>query len=248
MINNFARVSDMNVFRVGRVLSALVCALTVSAPLWAQDADILGNWDVTVTTGPGPETSAPLVLKKDGDQIVGTFSSPQGDQSVEASVKDKAVTIWFSVRTQNGPISVTMNGTAEGDTMKGSMDFGGRGQGQWRARRASAASAPSQAGESKVDVTGTWSFQVETDAGTGTPTMTFKQEGEKLSGHYSGQLGEAPLAGTLKGSAIEFSIDVSAQGTDLHIVYSGTVEKDSMKGKVKLGDVAAGTFTAKKKS
>ncbi len=238
----------VNVFKVNRVLAALVCALTISPPLVAQDADILGNWDVTVTTGTGPETLAPLVLKKDGDQIVGTFSSPQGDQSVEASVKDRAVTIWFSVRTQNGPINITMNGTAEGDTMKGSMDFGGRGQGQWRARRASAASPPSQGGESKVDVTGTWSFQVETDAGTGTPTMTFKQEGEKLSGHYSGQLGEAPLAGTIKGAAIEFAIDVSVQGNDLHIVYAGTVEKDSMKGKVKLADFGEGSFTAKKKS
>ncbi len=238
----------VNLFRVSRILAALVCALMVATSLFAQDADILGNWDVALTTGPGRETLAPLVLKKDGDQIVGTFSSPQGDQSVEASVKDKAVTIWFSVRTQNGPINITMNGTADGDTMKGSMDFGGRGQGQWRARRAGAASPPSQGGESKVDVTGTWSFQVETGAGTGTPTMTFKQEGEKLSGHYSGQLGEAPLAGTLKGSAIEFTIDVSVQGTDLHIVYSGTVEKDSMKGKVKLGDFGEGTFTAKKKS
>jgi len=222
--------------------------LMMPSPLLAQDADILGNWDVTVTTSTGPETSAPLVLKKDGDQIVGTFSSPQGDQGVEASVKEQAVTIWFSVRTQNGPISITMNGTADGDTMKGSMDFVGRGQGQWLAKRSTTTRQPVQGTETKVDVNGTWSFQVESAAGTGTPTMTFKQDGEKLSGHYSGQLGEAPLAGTLKGTAIEFTIDVSVQGTDVHIVYSGTVEKDSMKRKVKLGDFGEGTFTAKKKS
>ena len=238
----------INVFEVSRALGAMVCVLMMATPLLAQDADILGNWDVTVTTGQGPQTSAPLVLKNDGDQIVGTFSSPQGDQGVEASVKEQAVTIWFSVRTQNGPINITMNGTADGDTMKGSMDFGGRGQGQWLAKRSTATRQPVQGTETKVDVTGTWSFQVESAAGTGTPTMTFKQDGEKLSGHYSGQLGEAPLAGTLKGNAIEFTIDVSVQGTDVHIAYSGTVEKDSMKGKVKLGDFGEGTFTAKKKS
>ena len=237
----------MNVFAVSRALGAVVCVLMMPSPLLAQDADILGNWDVTVTTSTGPETSAPLVLKKDGDQIVGTFSSPQGDQGVEASVKEQAVTIWFSVRTQNGPINITMNGTADGDTMKGSMDFGGRGQGQWLAKRSTTTRQPVQGSETKVDVNGTWSFQVESAAGTGTPTMTFKQDGEKLSGHYSGQLGEAPLAGTLKGTAIEFTIDVSVQGTDVHIVYSGTVEKDSMKGKVKLGDFGEGSFTAKKK-
>jgi hypothetical protein len=77
--------------------------------------------------------------------------------------------------------------------------------------------------------------------------MTFKQDGEKLTGHYSGQLGEAPLTGTVKGNAIEFAIDVNVQGTAAHIVYSGTVDKDSMKGTVQLGDFGEATFTAKKK-
>jgi hypothetical protein len=102
-------------------------------------------------------------------------------------------------------------------------------------------------GETRVDVTGTWAFQVETSAGSGTPTMTLKQDGDKLTGHYSGQLGEAPLTGTVKGSAVEFAIDVTVEGSALHIVYSGTAEKDSMKGTVKLGDLGEGTFTAKKK-
>lgn len=231
---------------LGTILIGLVFTSSAS-PLAAdaQDADILGIWDVTVTMGQGPETSAPLVLKREGDQIVGTFSSPQGAQSVEANVKDKAVTIWFSVRTQNGPIDVTMKGTAEGDTMKGSMDFGGRGQGQWLARRS--ANSAAQAGDSRVDVTGAWSFQVEIGGNSGTPTMTFKQDGEKLTGHYSGQLGEAPLTGTVKGTAIEFAIDVSLEGNALHIVYSGTIEKDAMKGKVSIGDLGEGTFTARRK-
>jgi len=105
-----------------------------------------------------------------------------------------------------------------------------------------------QAGEAPVDVSGTWLFQVETGAGSGTPTMTFKQDGGKLSGQYSGALGEATLTGTVKGNAVEFSFDASIQGTNLHVVYSGTAEKDSMKGKVTLGDVGEGTFTAKKKT
>ena len=51
----------------------------------------------------------------------------------------------------------------------------------------------------RVDVTGKWVFTVQTDAGSGTPTVTLKQEGEKLSGHYSSQnLGEAELTGTVK--------------------------------------------------
>ena len=228
-------------------LVALACAVFSPLTVAAQDSHVLGSWEVTIMSPQGP-TSSPLVLKQEGDKIVGTFGSPQGDQRVEASVKEKAVTIWFSVRTQNGPIGMTMNGTVDGDTMKGSMDFGGRGQSEWFAKRSGASASAGQAADSRLDVSGVWNFQVETGAGSGTPTMTFKQDGEKLTGQYTGQFGEAPLTGTLKGNAIQFAIDVSVQDTALHIVYSGTVDKNTMKGSVKLGDLGEGTFTAKKKT
>jgi hypothetical protein len=101
--------------------------------------------------------------------------------------------------------------------------------------------------DAAVNVTGTWVFDVQTSAGSGSPTMMFKQEGEKLTGHYSGQLGELPLTGTVKDSKITFQMDVSVEGTNLTIVYSGTVEKDAMKGTVSLGQAGDGTFTAKRK-
>lgn len=106
-------------------------------------------------------------------------------------------------------------------------------------------STGAQAG--KVDVTGKWVFTVETGAGSGTPTMTFKQDGEKLTGHYSGQLGEADLTGTVKGQDISFKFSIDIQGQTLNAVYSGTVDsKDSMKGNVDLVGLGQGTFTAKR--
>ena len=103
---------------------------------------------------------------------------------------------------------------------------------------------------SKFDVSGTWTFTVQTDAGSGTPTVTLKQDGEKLTGHYSSQnLGEADLTGTVKGQDIKFSFSADAQGTTFTVVYTGTIEnKDSMKGTVDLGGLAQGTFTAKRTS
>jgi len=99
----------------------------------------------------------------------------------------------------------------------------------------------------KVDVTGKWAFTVETSAGSGSPTFTFKQEGEKLTGHYSGQLGEADLTGTVKGDAIAFTFTGDVMGNKVEAAYSGTVEsKDSMKGKVTLANVGEGTFTGKR--
>ena len=102
--------------------------------------------------------------------------------------------------------------------------------------------------QAPANVTGKWLFTVETSAGGGTPTVTLKQEGEKLTGHYSSaQLGEAELTGSVKGAAINFAFGTDVQGTHLDVTYSGTIDsKDSMKGKVNLGGLGEGTFTAKR--
>ena len=106
----------------------------------------------------------------------------------------------------------------------------------------------STAQSAKVDVSGMWVFTVQSVAGTSSPLVTFKQEGEKLTGHYSSQLlGEAALAGTVKGDAIEFTVSTDVQGTRVDAKYSGTLEgKDSMKGKLSTG-FGDGTFIAKRK-
>ena len=97
-----------------------------------------------------------------------------------------------------------------------------------------------------ASATGVWHLQIETGQGTGTPTFTFKQDGETLSGQYKGMFGEAPVTGTLKGAVITFSVRVKAQDQDISISYSGTVEGDTMKGKVAFGDAGEGSFTGKR--
>jgi hypothetical protein len=98
----------------------------------------------------------------------------------------------------------------------------------------------------QTNLTGKWVLDVQTDAGTGTPTITLKQDGEKLSGHYSGQLGEAELTGSIKGNAFKFSFSGDLQGQSFTVTYTGTAEKDTMKGTLDLAGMATGTFTGKK--
>ena len=102
--------------------------------------------------------------------------------------------------------------------------------------------------QSKVDVTGNWVLEVTTQAGgTTMPAVTLKQDGEKLTGHYSSQsLGEADLTGTVKGQQIDFGFNVEVQGFALQIHYTGTVAGDTMKGKISLGELGDGTFTGKR--
>jgi len=99
-----------------------------------------------------------------------------------------------------------------------------------------------------VNVTGKWVFDVQTGGGSGQPTVTFKQDGEKLTGHYSSQtLGEADFTGSVKGTAIQFTFNAEAQGQQIDVAYSGTVDGNTMKGTVNMaGGQLTGTFTGKK--
>lgn len=106
---------------------------------------------------------------------------------------------------------------------------------------------PARLGAQATNVTGEWAFNVQTDQGGGTPTITLKQDGEKLTGQYAGQLGNADLTGTLKGNAIHFTFTLDVQGQQAPVTYDGTVEKDTMKGKMDIAGMVNGTFTATKK-
>lgn len=99
-----------------------------------------------------------------------------------------------------------------------------------------------------ADISGKWEFNVQTDAGGGSPNFVFKQDGEKLTGTYSGLFGEANLTGTVKGSEIEFSFEASLGDQKGKITYKGKIESASkMSGTVELAGLGSGTWTGTKK-
>jgi hypothetical protein len=101
--------------------------------------------------------------------------------------------------------------------------------------------------DKKVDVTGKWLFNVTTDLGTGTPTVTFKQQGDSVTGHYSSQtLGEIDFKGTVKEQKLTFVLKADLQGNAVAVTYSGTVDGDAMKGTVDFAGMGGGSFTAKR--
>ena len=97
-----------------------------------------------------------------------------------------------------------------------------------------------------ADVTGAWQFSLITPTTKGSPSFEFKQDGENLSGTYSGKFGKAPIAGTVKGDQIEFSFQAPNATGKFH--YKGTVDSaGNMKGDFELEGSEKGTFTATKK-
>jgi hypothetical protein len=232
-----------------------VAQTTPAAPAPAT-ADVIGTWDVTVTT---PQAAIPsqLKLRKDSDKIVGTISSQMGESAVQAEVKGKDLSVWFNFQGQNGPMAIELNGTVDGDSAKGAMVIGGQVGGEWVATRskekkdpAPAASTPSAPSTpSSPSLTGAYNVTIELPNMTANPSLVLKQDGEKLTGEYvSAQYGKFPIAGTVKGADVSFSFAMNVEGNGLNVTYTGTVDKDGViKGSVAYGDMMSGTFSASRK-
>lgn len=97
-------------------------------------------------------------------------------------------------------------------------------------------------GAEQQEVTGTWTMTVNTAYGPGNPTFTLTQKDGSISGTYKGVFGQAPVVGTIEGAEVVLKIEVNAQGQDLTVKYVGTVEGDSISGKVQFGEFGEGTF------
>ncbi|MBO0724222.1 MAG: hypothetical protein J2P52_01370 [Blastocatellia bacterium] len=102
------------------------------------------------------------------------------------------------------------------------------------------------AGAQTTNVSGNWKLTLETPNGAANPSLVLKQDGEKLTGTYKGRFGESPLEGAVKGKEIKFTVKVNAQGQEFQLEYSAAVEGDTMKGKVKFGDMGEADFSGKK--
>jgi hypothetical protein len=230
-----------------KTLLLTVACLLAFAPAGFAQPDISGRWEVAVARSQGIQT-APLELKKDGDKFVGVFYTPQGNADVTATVKGTAVAFVVSpLQTQNGPVTVTMNGTVDGDSMTGTLVAGERVLDWTATRTAGAAPAKTAQPDKALDLTGTWSLEVNTPDGVGRPTLVLKQTGEKLAGQYSSTYGEYTVTGTITGSEFSFTVPMGVEGNTVSIIYTGQADAATMKGTVTLGEMGEGTFVGKKK-
>jgi hypothetical protein len=249
----------------GFAAPGLAQTTTAAAPA----ADVTGTWNVTFNTQQGA-IPAQLILKKDGDKLVGTVSSQMGSSPVEAEVKAKALSVWFNFQGQSGPMAIEMNGDVDGDSVKGTTMIAGTAGGDWTATREKAASTPSSpsspsspstppstapstapstpSSPSSPSLTGTWNVTVVLPEMTANPTLALKQDGEKLTGEYvSAQYGKFPVSGTVKGSDVTFGFTMNIESNAINVTYTGTVDKDgAIKGSVNYGDMMSGTFSAAK--
>lgn len=92
---------------------------------------------------------------------------------------------------------------------------------------------------------GTWAMSVETPRGTMTQTLTIQQDGGTIKGTLKNQRGDAPLAGSVTGNKVSFTVKRETPNGTFTLEYSGTIDGDSMQGTVH-SERFDGKWTAKR--
>src|SRR4029077_3746214 len=72
-----------------------------------------------------------------------------------------------------------------------------------------------------ADATGTWSASFNTQNGTAPATLTFKKNGDKITGTIASDQGSTDLEAELKGKALMVWFNYSANGQSIPIEMSG---------------------------
>lgn len=95
-----------------------------------------------------------------------------------------------------------------------------------------------------ANVAGKWSGALQLESISSKPTLTFVQDGEKLTGTYQGYYGASPIEGTVKEKEIAFTVTYNIEGSKIQAFFSGTVDGESMRGRVEFEGAGSGTWSA----
>jgi hypothetical protein len=98
----------------------------------------------------------------------------------------------------------------------------------------------------QTTVAGDWDLTIVSPQGTNTTKVSFKQDGEKVTGLFKSQAGQLPLEGTMTGSDVKLTFAITLQGQPLPITLTGKLEGETMAGKADFGGFAEGDFSAKR--
>jgi hypothetical protein len=99
----------------------------------------------------------------------------------------------------------------------------------------------------QVNVSGAWEVTMTTPQGDNTVDVSFKQQGEALTGELTSPLGVAPFKGTLVKDALTVVANIDVQGTAVELTFNAKVTGDTLAGMVNFGGLGEAPFSGKRK-
>jgi len=237
----------------------LALSLLIASPVFAQ-TDITGDWDVTVNSPQGSNTT-PVTFKQEAGKVSGMFKSPQGTLPFEGgTMTGNDLKFTFTINVQGMELPITLTGKVEGETMTGKADFGGFAEGDWSAKRTGAASAtpaaapaapaataPATAAAAGVGFGGKWDVMMKTPAGDMPANATLSDDNGKLTGTFGSQLGEVPVSGTAEGKMLKLTLVAQTPQGELTVTMTGDLDGDNIvNGKAEVSGLGQMEWSAKR--
>ena len=106
----------------------------------------------------------------------------------------------------------------------------------WRARPA----------EPVGNLTGQWDVMLTYVCGTGDCRLVLEQQGNSVVGTHYGMAANREMVGSIDGSNVLLRSSYTRHGARLNFTFRGTVEDDTIRGSVLLGEYGNATFVAKR--
>jgi hypothetical protein len=244
-------------------ITLFALALLVATPAFAQTpASVVGEWDVTVNSPQGANTTR-VVFTQEADKVKGVFKSANGELPFTGTMTGDELKFAFQIPFQGAALDITMTGKVEAETMAGKADFGGMAEGDWTAKRAAATTATAAASPAPATADtsspaasatptatgfgGKWDVTLKTPAGDFPANATLTDEGGKLSGTFGSQMGEAQVAGTSDGKALKITMIANTPQGAMTVVMTGDLAGDEIvNGKAEVEGMGQMEWTAKR--
>ena len=94
------------------------------------------------------------------------------------------------------------------------------------------------------NVAGDWNMTIDSDQGSLSATMTFKQDGEKVTGSMPTDQITFEFEGTISDNKLELVAEIDAGGAFLEVTLEATVDGNEITGTLDFGGYGSGDITA----
>lgn len=108
------------------VILISLAILVLGTALSAQEIDISGDWELTMTTQRGEMTSSMSIVQDSGKITVTMEGRGGGENTGEGTISGNKVEWTITRSTPRGDFTMTYKGTVDGNTMTGEIERGER--------------------------------------------------------------------------------------------------------------------------
>jgi len=115
------------------VLLILVSLFAFSNVAAAQS--ISGEWDASMST-PAGAREFKVVFKQEGEKLTGVIKREAGDAPLTGTIKGDVVQFSYTIDYNGNSLTLTMTTKLDGNTIKGTVSFGGQAEDEFSATRA----------------------------------------------------------------------------------------------------------------